>query len=218
MGCFVVMAGAEEQIIQRLLTAIGNDAGVSQRRLSHDIGIAVGSVNWYLKRCLSKGLIKLKHAPVRRYLYYLTPKGFEEKSRLTADYLQRSLELYRKGRQECSEFVGSCAALGKLRVFLAGDGALAEIAYLSSLGTPVQIQAVVDGVSDRLSCAGVPVFPSLNAAIVEIGGVRPDALLLTDLSRPRRTYSEIARQAADMGLPRESIHVPHVLNFRPQND
>jgi len=210
------MPGAEEQIIHRLLTAIDNDAGVSQRRLSLDIGIAVGSVNWYLKRCLSKGLIKLKHAPVKRYVYYLTPKGFEEKSRLTAAYLQRSLELYRLGRQECSEFFGECAAKGKVHIFFAGDGDLAEIACLSGLGAPVQIKAVVDNFSGRPSCAGVPVFTTLPAAIAGTGGELPDAILLTDLSRPRRCYASIVEQACEAGLAVDAIYIPRVLNFRPE--
>lgn len=212
------MAGAEEQIVHRLLTAIDNDAGVSQRRLSTDMGIAVGSVNWYVKRCLSKGLIKLKHAPVKRYLYYLTPKGFEEKSRLTGAYLQRSLELYRQGRQECSEVLKDFVARGKVRVFLAGDGDFAEIAYLTSLSTPIQIRAVIDNVSGRPSCAGVPVFSSLADAMNATGGGSPDAILLTDLSRPRRCYAAIAEQASEIGLSLDAIHVPRVLNFRPQHD
>ncbi len=210
------MAGAEEQIIHRLLTAIDNDAAVSQRRLSTDMGIAVGSVNWYVKRCLSKGLIKLKHAPVKRYLYYLTPKGFEEKSRLTAAYLQRSLELYRQGRQECAEFINHFAAQGKLKLFLAGDGDFAEIAYLSSLNTPVRILAVIDNVSGRLSCAGVPVFPSLAAAIAATGGSTPDAIVLTDLARPRRCHAAIAEQVQEIGMSLDAIHVPRALTFRPE--
>jgi len=209
------MPGAEEQIIHRLLTAIDNDSSVSQRRLSLDIGIAVGSVNWYLKRCLSKGLIKLKHAPVKRYIYYLTPRGFEEKSRLTAAYLQRSLELYRQGRQECSQFVRDCVSRGKVRVFLAGDGDLAEIAYLSSLGTAVKIQAVIDRFSERSSCAGVPVFTTLAAAITATGGGQPDAILLTDLSRPRRSYASVVEQAIRTGLSTDAVHIPGVLNFKP---
>jgi DNA-binding MarR family transcriptional regulator len=210
------MPGAEEQIIHQLLTAIDNDSGVSQRGLSLDIGIAVGSVNWYLKRCLSKGLIKLKHAPVKRYVYYLTPKGFEEKSRLTAEYLQRSLELFRLGRQECSEFFGDCAARGKARIFFAGDGDLAEIACLSGLSTPVRIKAVVDSFSGRPSCAGVRVFTTLPAAITATGGELPDAILLTDLSRPRRCYASIVEQAREVGLAADAIHIPRVLNFRPE--
>lgn len=208
------MPGAEEQIIYRLLTAIDNDSDVSQRRLSFDIGIAVGSVNWYLKRCLSKGLIKLKQAPVKRYVYYLTPKGLEEKSRLTAEYLQRSLELYRLGRRECSEFFGDCAAQGKNRIFLMGDGDLAEIACLSSLGTPVQVKAVIDGISGRHSCAGVPIVSTVSAAITAIGGELPDVILLTDLSRPRRAYASAAEQASEAGLSADVIHIPRILNFK----
>lgn len=213
------MSGAEEQIVHRLLTAIEDDASVSQRRLSLDIGIAVGSVNWYLKRCISKGLIKLQHAPVKRYLYYLTPQGFDEKSRLAAEYLQRSLELYRVGRQECSSFIGSCIAEGKKDVFLVGDGDLAEIACLSALGTEVRIRAVIDGMSARSACAAVPILSTLTAAISETGGVLPGALLLTDLNRPRRSYAAIVEQAQEAGLSAELIHVPRFLNFsRGRND
>jgi DNA-binding MarR family transcriptional regulator len=207
---------AEEQIIHRLLTAIEDNAGISQRRLSLDIGIAVGSVNWYIKRCLNKGLVKLQRAPVKRYLYYLTPKGFEEKSRLTSDFLQRSLELYRRGRGECTEFVRSCAAQGKLRVFLVGDGDLAEIACLSSLGTVVKVTAVIDSIAERPLCASVPVFKTLSEATAATGGELPDAILLTELARPKRIYSDIAEQARHAGLPAEAIHVPNVLNFRPE--
>ncbi len=210
------MPAAEEQIIHRLLTAIEDNASVSQRRLSLDIGIAVGSVNWYLKRCLNKGLVKLQRAPVRRYLYYLTPKGFDEKSRLTSDFLQRSLELYRRGRGECTEFVRTCAADGKLRVFLVGDGDLAEIACLSSLGTSVQIKAVIDGTAERACCASVPVFKTLAEATAGTGGELPDAILLTELTRPKRTYLAIAEQARIAGLAAEAIHIPRVLNFKPE--
>lgn len=69
------MLGEKEQIERRILIAIDADAGISQRALSMEIGIAVGSINWYLKRCVNKGLIKLQQAPIKRYLYYLTPRA-----------------------------------------------------------------------------------------------------------------------------------------------
>ena len=206
------MPNAEGLIIHRLLSAIEDDAGVSQRRLSQDIGIAVGSVNWYLKRCLSKGLIKLQHAPVKRYLYCLTPQGFDEKTRLAAEYMQRSLELYRIGRRECSSFVSACAADGRSRVFLFGDGDLAEIACLSALGTEVQIKGVIDDGRSRSSCVTVPVFSSLAAAMLETSGA-VDAILLTDLNRPRRSYAAISQQASKAGLSIDLIHVPRFLNL-----
>jgi DNA-binding MarR family transcriptional regulator len=209
------MPAAEEQIIRRLLMAIEDDAGVSQRRLSSDIGIAVGSVNWYLKRCLGKGLIKLQHAPVRRYLYYLTPQGFEEKSRLTATFLQRSFELYRLGRQECSEFFRNCATKGKVNLFLAGDGDLAEIACLSGLGTSIQILAVVDGSTERDECAGVAVYPRLETALAATGIQAPDVILITDFNRPKGTYAQIFEQARALDLPEDTIQGIPLLKLTP---
>ena len=54
----------------------------------------------YIKRCLKKGWIKLKTVPKKRYIYYLTPKGFIEKSKLTAEYLTSSFSLYRNMRED----------------------------------------------------------------------------------------------------------------------
>jgi DNA-binding MarR family transcriptional regulator len=73
---------------------LGNVAGeqaLNQRKLARQIGISVGLVNALVHRAVHKGLIKIKEAPARRYAYYLTPKGFAEKSRLVAEYLEVSL-------------------------------------------------------------------------------------------------------------------------------
>ena len=70
-----------------LLELVERDGAQSQRKLASDLGIALGLVNAYLKRCVKKGLLKIGQAPPRRYAYYLTPHGFAEKSRLTVEYL-----------------------------------------------------------------------------------------------------------------------------------
>jgi DNA-binding MarR family transcriptional regulator len=214
------MAGAKEQeenIVRRLLTTIDQDAAVSQRKLSDEIGIAVGSVNWYLKRCVSKGLIKLQQAPVKRYLYYLTPHGFEEKARLTGAFLQSSLELYRCGRKECSAFFRACQEQNKTTIFLASAGDFAEIAVLSSLdaGGPRPI-AVIDGKHQSADCAGIPVVASLDGANGLAGGCLPQAILLTDLNNPKATYQAILAEMAERGLPASIVHVPKILHFRPE--
>jgi DNA-binding MarR family transcriptional regulator len=216
------MAGAkehEENILRRLLTTIDQDAAVSQRKLSQDIGIAVGSVNWYLKRCVSKGLVKLQQAPVKRYLYYLTLHGFEEKARLTSSFLQSSLELYRHGRKECDEFFRACTANGKTIIFLAGAGDFAEIAVLSSLNTGgSRPLAVIDQRDQSDNCAGVPIAASLDLATALAGGCPPQAILLTDLSNPKATFHAISAGAAKRGLAEDLIHVPKILNFKPERE
>jgi FlaA1/EpsC-like NDP-sugar epimerase len=179
--------------------------------------IAVGSVNWYLKRCVSKGLIKLQQAPVKRYLYYLTPHGFEEKARLTGAFLQSSLELYRCGRKECGAFFRACQQENKRTVFLAGAGDFAEIAVLSSLDTggPRPI-AIIDAKHEAADCAGVPVTASLECASHLAGDCLPQAILLTDLNNPKKTYLAVRAELAARGLPASLVHVPKILHFRPE--
>ena len=77
-------------IMLELLEAVAVGGVRTQRHLAFDLGVAVGLVNLYLKRCVNKGLIKVSAVPTRRFAYYLTPQGFAEKSQLTVDYLSQS--------------------------------------------------------------------------------------------------------------------------------
>ena len=92
----VNMRQREEPLTLEILEAIEESSDVTQRHLARRLGVALGLANSYLKRCVRKGLIKVQQAPANRYLYYLTPKGFAEKSRLTAEYLRVSLSFYRR--------------------------------------------------------------------------------------------------------------------------
>ena len=101
------MAGTTEQedseqarIMLGLLESVGRGEGQTQRRLAAELGIALGLVNAYLKRCVNKGLVKIREAPARRYAYYLTPQGFAEKSRLTVEYLSNSFAFFRRARSK----------------------------------------------------------------------------------------------------------------------
>src|SRR5438445_8329748 len=86
---------AEADITLGMLNAVEENSVVTQRSLAKELGIALGLANAYLRRCVSKGLIKVTHAPANRYAYYLTPQGFAEKSRLTAQYLALSFDFFR---------------------------------------------------------------------------------------------------------------------------
>src|SRR6201988_5528320 len=92
-------SGGDDRIVLNLLNSV-DDGAQSQRRIAEDLGIALGLVNAYLKRCIKKGLVKVSEAPARRYAYYLTPQGFAEKSRLTVEYLSYSFSLFRRARSE----------------------------------------------------------------------------------------------------------------------
>src|ERR1700681_2706313 len=113
-----------------MLNAVEENSVLTQRSLARELGIALGLANAYLKRCVTKGYIKVSHVPAKRYAYYLTPKGFAEKSRLTAQYLAISFDFFRVARTQCREILGQCERQGWTRIVLCGGGEIAEIVML----------------------------------------------------------------------------------------
>src|ERR1700741_5553305 len=108
-----------ERIVLGLLSSVESDGARSQRHIAAELGIALGLVNAYLKRCIKKGLVKVSDAPARRYASYLTPQGFAEKSRLTVQYLSDSFSFFRQARTDCAEVFATACARGFGRVVVA---------------------------------------------------------------------------------------------------
>jgi DNA-binding MarR family transcriptional regulator len=200
--------GEDPAIVVRLLSAIERDSGLTQRRLSQELGIALGLANTYLKRCVRKGLVKVGQVPMRRYAYYLTPKGFAEKSRLTAEYLTVSLDFFRRARRECSGLFAYAHEQMWRRVALFGAGDLAEVAILSASETGSEIVAVVD---DRRHgfCAGRPIVRDLGAIAGQF-----DAVMLTAVAEPQLQLDSATAQLAVLGLGAERLLIPELLHLR----
>src|SRR6195256_1418198 len=116
-----------QRIMLGLLQSVERGGEQSQRRLASELGVALGLVNAYLKRCINKGLVKVSEAPARRYAYYLTPHGFTEKSRLTVEYLSASLSLFRQAKKDCTTVLETARARGFSRIAILGGSDLAEI-------------------------------------------------------------------------------------------
>src|SRR6266481_4646965 len=132
----------EEEHVLELLDVVGQRSDVSQRHLARHLGVALGLANSYLKRCLRKGFIKISEAPANRYLYYLTPKGFAEKSRLTAQYLSYSFMFYRKAGDSCMRLFARCKVQGWNQILLCGVSDLTEIATLRAVDAEITIIGV----------------------------------------------------------------------------
>lgn len=191
-----------------VLSAIERDSAITQRSLSNELGIALGLANAYLKRCARKGWIKVSQAPLNRYAYYLTPRGFTEKSRLTGEYLRDSLKFFRSARSSCVALFGECRARGQTRIVLAGAGELAEIAVLSAGEAGVEIVAVVDVGAAAAACAGRPVRRELGD-----GGF--DAVVVTDTVTPQATFEAMAAAVQRAGLSAEMVLAPSLLRVSP---
>ncbi len=126
------------RIMLGLLDAVEHDRAQSQRHLASELGIALGLVNAYLKRCVKKGLVKIGQAPARRYAYYLTPQGFAEKSRLTVEYMSYSFSFFRQAKTDCTAILQAAKARGVGKVLLVGRSDLAEIATLCAMDQGVR--------------------------------------------------------------------------------
>jgi len=192
----------EEELVLELLDAVGKQSNVSQRHLASNMGIALGLANSYLKRCIRKGFIKISEAPANRYLYYLTPKGFAEKSRLTAKYLSVSFSFYRKAGDSCIEIFRQCEIRKWRRILLYGVSDLAEIATLRAQEKDVQIIGIVDPYSERKRFAGVTVWHSLHQADPF------DGCVLTELNSPLLSYEQLLKE-----IEKERVLVPDILRL-----
>src|SRR5713226_8161424 len=91
-----------------VLDAVADDQRITQRRLAAKLGVALGLTNIYLKRLIHKGYIKCVNVQSNRLLYLITPQGFAEKSRLTYEFMDYSLHLYREVRQHLTEVLRPC--------------------------------------------------------------------------------------------------------------
>jgi DNA-binding MarR family transcriptional regulator len=186
----------EARIMLGLLESVARDGDQSQRHLATELDVALGLVNAYLRRCIKKGLVKVSGVPARRYAYYLTPKGFAEKSRLTVEYLSNSFEFFRQAKADCATLLEGARLRNLTRLVLAGRSDLAEIAAICALETDVEIVAVVDAKSPASQLLGLPVAASFD----DIAGIF-DAVIVTDLLTPQETVaSAIARLGVDRVL------------------
>jgi predicted ArsR family transcriptional regulator len=116
-----------------LLEKIENDPDVNQSTLATQLGVAVGTVNWHLKRLIAKGYVKVKRAERKKLRYIITPDGIALRARLAVDYVERSFSLYRKTRQRVREYLLEIKSAGYNRIRIIGKGDVADICRLTCL-------------------------------------------------------------------------------------
>lgn len=189
-----------DSLTLEILQAIEARENVTQRRLAVELGVALGLANSYLRRCVRKGLVKIRQAPANRYAYYLTPKGFAEKSRLTAEYLRSSFDYYHRAGDSINACLRAIADEGGHKVLLAGMSELSEIASIRLHDLPLAIVGTMDPGATTDRFLGFPVWRST------LGAAPFDAVLFTALAEPERVYAQLLDE-----ISQASIHVPDIL-------
>jgi DNA-binding MarR family transcriptional regulator len=191
----------EQEITLGILRYVQNETTMTQRSVAKELGIALGMANFYLKHCIRKGWVKVAQAPANRYLYYLTPGGFAEKSELTREYLFQSFNFFRHARLQCSGILTECEARGWKRILLIGAGELADIMALYAGEYSIKLLAIVDSVNVGGNSAGLNVVGSISDVR------RVDAVVLTDLTDPQGCYEKLLEEFAE-----DRILVPALLD------
>jgi DNA-binding MarR family transcriptional regulator len=137
-----------------ILERIELDPDATQATLASQLGVAVGTINWHLKRLVAKGYVKVRRVERRKLRYIITPEGVALRARLTLDYIQNSFKLYRLVRERVVTALQQVKQAGYHNVQLSGEGDVADIC--------------------RLTCIeqNMPVVDDSNAPILQIQGLK----------------------------------------------
>ncbi|RPI33950.1 MAG: winged helix-turn-helix transcriptional regulator [Nitrospiraceae bacterium] len=179
-----------------LLDEISKGGPLSQRALSKKLNIALGLVNSYLKNLVAKGYVTVKAIPAKRYVYYLTPKGLGEKSRLTYHLLQDYTRIYREARANLRKLFREMSDSGIKKVVFAGADEVSEIAYLTLKETDIELAGVIDAEKAGQRFLGMDV-----KTVSDIDATSYDCIVVTSYLK----REEILKYLLSNGIPKKDI-------------
>jgi DNA-binding MarR family transcriptional regulator len=143
-----------------ILEQIEKDPDATQANLASQMGVAVATINWHLKRLIAKGYVKARRVGRRKLRYIITPEGLALRAHLTIDYIQTSFHLFRLIRQRMQDAIVQVREAGYDRICLEGDGDIAEVCRLTCLENGIAI--VQDGEAPRVIIRAMKLFVVLE--------------------------------------------------------
>ncbi len=127
-----------------LLETIEQNPDVNQATLAGKLDVAVGTVNWHIKRLVEKGFIKLKRAERKKLRYIITPEGLAFRAQLTVNYVENSMNLFRRTRRKALELLTDIRAEGYESIRILGNGDLVDVIRLTCLEQGVDVNGDSD--------------------------------------------------------------------------
>ncbi len=116
-----------------LLEQIADDPDINQATLAEKLDVAVGTVNWHIKRLIAKGYVKAKRAQRKKLRYIITPEGLALRAKLTMQYIENQMRLYRETRNRVKELLTEIKAEGYRKVSIEGESEIADVCRLTCL-------------------------------------------------------------------------------------
>lgn len=127
----------------QILEQIESNPDTTQANLAEQLGVAVGTVNFAVKRLIKKGYIRVKQLERRRLKYIITPAGIALRTKLAMDSLQYSMRLYRETRERAKQLIAQAKRTGATALAIHGDGELADVVRLTCLEMNIAVKPAV---------------------------------------------------------------------------
>ncbi len=174
----------EELRTLTLFNTVEKSPEINQRKLARELDISLGLANTYFQRVLKKGWIRANQVRPRRWLYFLTPKGAMEKSRLSLSYMHRTLESFRELKRKGDEYLRILSEKGVNGIHLCGEEDLIEIISFCFTGFKIELLSVISEKTllTELEQNLQPTFPELKLGeIIMISSLENQNLITQSL-------------------------------------
>ena len=176
----------EELRTLTLFNTVESSSEINQRQLARELDVSLGLTNTYFQRVLKKGWIRAKKVKPRRWLYFLTPQGALEKSRLSLSYLHRTLNSFRELKSKGDEHLHILSKKWVRGIHLCGEDDLTEVLSYCFSGFEIELLSVIpekDLLADCLQNEK-PALPELKS----------DELILLASLEHRASLAELLKQ------------------------
>lgn len=182
-----------------ILEEIQIDGECSQRELARRSGLALSYLNVYLNGLIRKGHVSVKNMPGRRLWYNLTPAGIAEKAKMTLEYMKWSLARYRDIRERVRVVCRKLRDENRLNIVICGVSDAAEIFYLGTIESGLNIIGVVDNARVGQKWLNFPVM-AVSSLKTDISY---DFIIIGDIDN----CNELAQQLSDLSISDEKYQV-----------
>lgn len=143
-----------------ILEEIEQNPDATQATMANQMNVAIGTVNWHLKRLIAKGYVKIQQCEKRKLKYIITPEGITHRAKLTLDYIHSSFELYRLIRSRMNEVIDICYQHSEKSIYIDGDGDMKDICRLTCMERGIEVLEEPKNNCPSVSIVGLKLFYS----------------------------------------------------------